>query len=107
MRNEILRRAANDEHDVVMTDISRDIKSCREEDSVDKALDILLENKVQIMVVRDEFGGTSGIITMEDIIETLLGVEILDEHDQEAINEGGHHEDMRELAKIRYDSESE
>jgi CBS domain containing-hemolysin-like protein len=107
LRNEILRRAANDEHDVVMTDISRDIKSCREEDSVDKALDILLENKVQIMVVRDEFGGTSGIITMEDIIETLLGVEILDEHDQEAINEGGHHEDMRELAKIRYDSESE
>ncbi len=107
LRNEILRRAANDEHNVVMTDISRDIKSCREEDSVDKALDILLENKVQIMVVRDEFGGTSGIITMEDIIETLLGVEILDEHDQEAINEGGHHEDMRELAKIRYDSESE
>ena len=107
LRNEILRRAANDEHDIIMSDISREIKTCRKEDSVDKALDVLLENKVQIMIVKDEFGGTSGVITMEDIIETLLGVEIVDEHDQEAINEGGHHEDMRELAKIRYDNESE
>jgi CBS domain containing-hemolysin-like protein len=38
---------------------------------------------------------------MEDIIETLLGVEIVDEDDQDAIEEGNHHEDMRELAKIR------
>jgi hypothetical protein len=36
-----------------------------------------------------------------------LGVEIVDEHDQEAIIEGDHHEDMRALAKIRFDSESE
>jgi len=40
---------------------------------------------------------------MEDIIETLLGVEIVDEDDQDAIEEGNHHEDMRELAKIRYE----
>ena len=90
-----------------MSDISREIKSCRKDDSVDRALDILLENKVQIMIVKDEFGGTSGIITMEDIIETLLGVEIVDEHDQEAISVGDHHEDMRKLAKIRFDNESE
>ena len=107
LRNEILRRAANDEHDILMVAISREIKSCKKEDSVDRALDILLENKVQIMIVKDEFGGTSGIITMEDIIETLLGVEIVDEHDQEAISVGDHHEDMRKLAKIRFDNESE
>jgi CBS domain containing-hemolysin-like protein len=107
LRNEILRKAANDEHHLLMSDISRDVKTCKKDDSVDKALDVLLENKVQIMIVKDEFGGTSGIITMEDIIETLLGVEIVDEHDQEAIIEGDHHEDMRALAKIRFDSESE
>jgi CBS domain containing-hemolysin-like protein len=44
---------------------------------------------------------------MEDIIETLLGVEIVDESDQDAIDDGVLHEDMRELAKRRYDSESE
>ena len=38
---------------------------------------------------------------MEDVIETLLGVEIVDESDQVAIDEGSHHEDMRELAKQR------
>ena len=55
----------------------------------------------QILIVKDEFGGTVGLVTMEDIIETLLGVEIVDEDDQDAIEEGNHHEDMRELAKIR------
>jgi CBS domain containing-hemolysin-like protein len=45
---------------------------------------------------------------MEDVIETLLGVEIVDESDQEGIDDGVHHEDMRELAKRRYeDSEFE
>jgi CBS domain containing-hemolysin-like protein len=86
-----------------MKDISRDIYSCRDIDSVDKALDILLDNKEQILIVKDEFGGTVGLVTMEDIIETLLGVEIVDEDDQDAIQEGNHHEDMRELAKIRYE----
>ncbi len=107
LRNEILRSAANDDHDTTMKEISREIRSCTLDESVDKALDILLENKVQILIVKDEFGGTSGILTMEDIIETLLGVEIVDESDQEAIDVGDHHEDMRALAKIRYDNESE
>ena len=62
---------------------------------------ILLETKSQILIVKDEFGGTEGLVTMEDVIETLLGVEIVDESDQVAIDEGSHHEDMRELAKQR------
>ena len=54
-------------------------------------IDILLENKEQILIVQDDFGGTVGLVTMEDVIETLLGVEIVDESDEV--------EDMRELAK--------
>ena len=90
-----------------MGEISRDLITCDVETSVDKALDILLENKEQLIVAKDQFGGTAGLVTMEDIIETLLGVEIVDESDQDAIDDGKLHEDMRELAKIRYDSESE
>jgi CBS domain containing-hemolysin-like protein len=101
LRSDILREAAADNDDIKMNEISRDIHPCRDIDSVDKALDILLDNKEQILIVKDEFGGTVGLVTMEDIIETLLGVEIVDEDDQDAIEEGTHHEDMRELAKIR------
>ena len=64
-------------------------------------MDVLLENKSQILIVKDEFGGTEGLVTMEDVIETLLGVEIVDESDQAGIDDGVHHEDMRELAKQR------
>ena len=50
-----------------------------------------MNSKVQILAVTDDFGGTAGIVTMEDAIETLLGEEIVDELDE--------HEDMRELAR--------
>ena len=101
LRSEILRRAAVDDYDLKMADISRPVDICKHDDSVDRALDILLETKSQILIVKDEFGGTEGLVTMEDVIETLLGVEIVDESDQEAIDDGVHHEDMRELAKQR------
>ena len=60
-------------------------------DSIEDALDVLLTNRQQFALVKDEFGGTSGILTMEDIMETLLGKEIVDELDEV--------EDMRELAR--------
>ncbi|HIG34203.1 MAG TPA: DUF21 domain-containing protein [Candidatus Poseidoniales archaeon] len=107
LRSEILRKAADDHFDTKMSELSRELVTCDVDTSVDKALDILLENKAQLLVAKDQFGGTAGLVTMEDIIETLLGVEIVDESDQAAIDDGVLHEDMRELAKIRYDSEIE
>lgn len=107
LRSDILRRAAADNFEISMEDLSRKVVSCRFDDSVDNALDILLENKAQLMIVRDDFGGTVGLVTMEDVIETLLGVEIVDEEDLVAIEEGVAHEDLRELAMMRQSESDE
>ena len=52
---------------------------------------MFLSNRQQFALVEDEFGGTSGILTMEDVMETLLGKEIVDELDEV--------DDMRALAR--------
>jgi CBS domain containing-hemolysin-like protein len=49
--------------------------------NVPNALEKLMSKRVQIAIVVDEFGALQGIVTMEDIIETLLGREIVDESD--------------------------
>ena len=56
---------------------------------------LFLEKRQQFALVQDEFGGTSGVVTMEDVLETLLGEEIVDELDEV--------DDMRELAREQAD----
>ena len=65
----------------------------------------MLENRVQILTVEEEFGTIIGLVTMEDVIETLLGVEIVDEADIEGIEDGAVREDMRELAMMKKEEE--
>ena len=55
---------------------------------------MFIKNRAHLFLVEDEFGQTSGIVTLEDAIETLLGREILDERDTV--------EDMQALARGKY-----
>lgn len=52
--------------------------------SVDRALRRLIETREHLVLVCDEFGGLAGLVTLEDLMETLLGIEILDESDRVA-----------------------
>ena len=74
--------------------IKRDILTTSREESVADLFEKLIENKEHIALVFDEYGSVSGIVTQEDAIETLLGLEIMDESDR--------HEDMQDLAKKQY-----
>jgi CBS domain containing-hemolysin-like protein len=60
---------------------------------------MFLTQRQQVAVVVDEFGGTAGLVTMEDVLETLLGEEIVDELDEV--------DDMRELAREQADNDGE
>ena len=57
-------------------------------------LGFLLSHRVQIVLLVDEYGGTEGLVTLEDVVETLLGIEILDEGDTV--------EDMQALARQQW-----
>lgn len=71
--------------------IKNDIISLNENIPVSKALDMFIAKKEHMFIVRDNYDQTDGIITLEDCVETILGVEIVDESDTTV--------DMRELAK--------
>ncbi len=99
LRHEIYRRAAADEHEVPMAQITRPLDVVPETNSVAQVLDEFIAKQDHIFLVIDEYGGTAGLITLEDTVETLLGIEILDESDRVA--------DLRQLARQRYQSQLE
>ena len=99
LRHEIYRRAAADEYDVKMREILRQLEVVPETNSVAQVLDEFISKQDHIFLVIDEYGGTAGLITLEDTLETLLGIEILDESDPVA--------DLQELARRRYQSQAD
>ena len=95
IRSEILMAASRDGWDSPMREFKKPVISLKTTANVDEALEMFLEERQQFALVRDEFGGTAGIVTMEDVLETLLGEEIVDELDVV--------DDMRELAREKAD----
>jgi len=94
LRHEIFSSYTDGEKDKPLIDLKRDIGVIPESNSVAAALEMFIAKQQHIMLVIDEYGGTAGIITMEDAIETLLGIEITDESDLVA--------DLRKMAEQRY-----
>ncbi len=80
-RQTAYEKLAEDVRDLKLKDIKRNIVFVPDSKPLLGVWELLLEKKEHIAVVIDEYGGMDGIVTMEDIIESLLGLEIVDEKD--------------------------
>lgn len=89
-RHILLKSKAEDQFDVTMGELAKPIHTVEENDSVGDVLDEFVKRREHLFMVKDQFGQVAGLITLEDAIETLLGIEIVDETDSVV--------DMRKLA---------
>lgn len=89
--NVMSARLNKEDEGKTLVDFIRPIKAIAGSDSIFQTFKIMTQEKQHLMLVIDEFGGMDGIVSMEDVVETLLGLEIVDEADR--------NEDMQVLAR--------
>lgn len=94
LRAELLQAEARGEGDAPLRSLARTLRSVPEGMALTALLEFLLDRRQQIALVVDEYGSTRGVVTMEDVVETLLGQEIIDESDRVS--------DMQRLARLRW-----
>ncbi len=94
LRHQVFLQSAVDHHHVTLKELAHHMHIVPETAMVADVLDQFITDQEHIFLVIDEYGGTAGIITLEDVIEALLGTEITDESDVV--------EDLRKLAQERY-----
>jgi CBS domain containing-hemolysin-like protein len=91
---EVYQNIAEKKQTKILKDIKRRIVVISDDEVLFNVWELLLEEKEHIALVMDEYGNIDGIITLEDIIETLIGLEIIDEKDTIT--------DMQEFARNRW-----
>lgn len=96
LKNQCLTKIIDGQGELELKEICREMLTVHEFMPIPKVLKKLMTEREQIALVIDEFGGVEGIVTVEDIIETLLGTEILDEYDNI--------EDMQEFARKNWEA---
>lgn len=99
LRPYILEKLAEDKFDLKLSDIVRPVLIFQETEPVSGIWEKLLAKKEHISVIIDEYGCFRGIVTMEDVIETMLGTEIVDEKDMVT--------DMQEFAREKWQEQQE
>ena len=95
LKDEVYKEMAEDNHTNKLSDIRRKMFVVDRNVAVPSLFEKLVEQKEHMALVVDEYGSISGLVSMEDVIETLLGLEIMDECDQDS--------NMQELARKNWE----
>ncbi len=94
LKTDLLSAMARGDATAQVSSLRRPLRAIPAEISLATALDLFVSQRLHMVLVVDEYGGTEGLLTLEDIFETLLGTEIVDEADGTV--------DMQELARNRW-----
>ncbi|BBD08374.1 hemolysin family protein [Desulfovibrio ferrophilus] len=81
-RRQVLQALAEDKDDLRVSELMKPVKFVLDSLPLDKMLIGFLESRIHIAVVLDEWGGVAGVVSLEDVLEELLGKEIVDETDE-------------------------
>ena len=94
LRADVLMASNQGKGDAPLTSIQREVITVRDSIALSELFDHFLQKRQHISIVLDEYGGTKGLVTLEDLVETLIGMEIIDETDAVV--------DMRALARQQW-----
>ena len=76
LKDMVLKQLSDDKFETKLADLMRPILSFNEDDSVYQIWEKMLEKREHISIIVDEYGCLRGVVSMEDVIETMTGVEI-------------------------------
>ena len=96
LKDNVLEEMINKNGDIPLKEIKREILVTRRSTPIPTLFEIFIQKREAIALVVDEYGSVSGLVTMEDVIETLLGLEIMDESDNIA--------DLQSLARKNWET---
>ena len=96
LKDEILQNLVEDKDGVKLQTLRRDIMVVKDDKPLPELFEVMTTERAQIAAVVDNYGSLAGLVTMEDVLETLLGLEIVDESDGEA--------DLQILARRKWEN---
>ena len=96
LKDTIYEEIINQNGDMPLVELKREILMTRRSTPIPKLFDTLIAKREHVALVVDEYGSVAGLVTMEDVIETLLGLEIMDESDNIA--------DLQSFARKNWES---
>ncbi|MFT6334819.1 MAG: CBS domain containing-hemolysin-like protein [Halioglobus sp.] len=95
LKDEVLTNMIEGNKDKPLSSITREVKMINQDKTLKELFDFLTLENTHLAIVHDSYGSVTGVVTMEDMLETLLGLEIVDESDSVA--------DLQQLARKRWE----